>query len=100
MARLKGASETRVLAHHVWPNALVPAIQVLALNLQWLIGGVVVTEVLFDYPGIGQGLVQAVAARDIEVIQAAALFIAAVYIAINIVADLLSIYLTPRLRTG
>jgi peptide/nickel transport system permease protein len=98
MARLKGVPESQVLVRHVLRNALVPAIQVFALNLQWLIGGVVITEVLFDYPGMGQGLVAAVGGRDIPVIQAITLVIAVSYVVLNIVADVVVVLLTPSLR--
>lgn len=100
MARLKGVSGMRLMRRHVLRNALVPSIQVLALALQWLVGGIVVTELVFAYPGIGSALVQAVAARDLPVVQAITLFIAAVYVALNLIADLLAVFLTPRLRTG
>jgi peptide/nickel transport system permease protein len=89
MARLDGFSERRVVLQWGLRNALAPAVQVIALNVQWLVGGIVVTEYLFGYPGLGQGLVQAVT-----------LLIAAVYLAINIAADLLVVLLIPKLRTA
>lgn len=99
-ARLNGLSERRIIRRHVLPNALAPSIQVFALTVQWLIGGVVVVETVFQYPGIGQGLVEAVNVRDIPVVQAVAIMIAALYIVINIVADILVVLLIPKLRTA
>jgi peptide/nickel transport system permease protein len=98
-AVLGGASTMRILRRHVLPNAIAPSIQVFALTAQWLLGGIVVVETVFQYPGLGQGLVQAVSARDIPVVQTICVLLAALYIAINIVADVLVILLVPRLRT-
>ena len=100
MARLKGMPENIVLRSHALPNAVIPAIQVIALNLAWLAGGVVVVEYLFNYPGIGSGLVDAVANRDVPVIQAIVLLIASLYVGFNLIADILTILVSPRLRTG
>ena len=100
MARLKGLPERRVIRHHALPNALVPTIQVVALNFAWLVGGIVIVEVVFGYPGIGQGLTNAVQSRDIPTVQILALAIAAVYVVVNTLADLATIVLTPRLRTA
>ncbi|MBU2601782.1 MAG: ABC transporter permease [Actinobacteria bacterium] len=100
MARLKGMSERTVLGRHALPNAIVPAIQVIALNLAWLAGGVVVVEYLFNYPGIGSALMDAVSNRDLPVIQAITLLIAGLYVIFNLVADILTILVSPRLRTG
>lgn len=100
MARLNGIAEGRLVRRHALRNALAPTVQVLALTLQWLIGGIVVVESVFQYPGIGQGLAQAVTARDIPVVQAIAMLIAIVYIAINVLADLIVVLLIPRLRTA
>lgn len=100
MARLKGMPENIVLRRHALPNAVIPAIQVIALNLAWLAGGVVVVEYLFNYPGIGSGLVDAVANRDVPVIQAIVLLIATLYVGFNLIADILTILVSPRLRTG
>ncbi len=100
MARLKGMSERTVLGRHALPNAVVPAIQVIALNLAWLAGGVVVVEYLFNYPGIGSALMDAVSTRDLPVIQAITLLIAGLYVIFNLVADILTILVSPRLRTG
>jgi len=100
MARLKGLPERLVLNRHAVPNALAPAIQVTALNLAWLAGGVVVVEYLFNFPGIGSLLVDSVANRDMPMVQAICLIIAAVYVLANLSADILTILVSPRLRTG
>ncbi len=98
MARLKGMSPMRVIVKHALPNALAPIITVVALNLAFLITGVVVVEVVFVYPGIGQLFVDSVKIRDIPVVQACCLIFAAVYILLNLTADILSIVSNPRLR--
>ncbi|NCO20724.1 MAG: ABC transporter permease [Rhodobacterales bacterium] len=98
MARLKGLSPLRVIVHHALPNALAPIINVIALNLAYLITGVVVVEVVFVYPGIGQLFVDAVKIRDIPMVQACCLIFAAAYILLNFSADILSILSNPRLR--
>ncbi len=100
MARLKGLPERLVLNRHALPNALAPALQVTALNLAWLAGGVVVVEYLFNFPGIGSLLVDSVANRDMPMVQAITLIIAAVYVVANLTADILTILVSPRLRTG
>ena len=98
MARLKGISPMRVIVRHALPNALAPIINVIALNLAYLITGVVVVEVVFVYPGIGQLFVDSVKIRDIPVVQACCLIFAAAYILLNVMADILSILSNPRLR--
>jgi peptide/nickel transport system permease protein len=98
MARLKGMSPIRVIVKHALPNALAPIINVIALNLAYLITGVVVVEVVFVYPGIGQLFVDSVKIRDIPVVQACCLIFAAAYILLNLTADVLSILSNPRLR--
>lgn len=98
MARLKGLSPMRVIVMHALPNALAPIITVIALNLAYLVTGVVVVEVVFVYPGIGQLFVDSVKSRDIPVVQACCLIFAAVYILLNLTADILSIISNPRLR--
>jgi peptide/nickel transport system permease protein len=100
MARLKGLSNRTVIWRHAVPNAIVPAIQVSALQLAYMAGGVVLVEFVFSYPGIGSALVDAVGNRDIPVVQALVIIIAAVYVVVNLVADLLTIVVTPRLRTA
>ena len=99
MARLNGLPESRVVSKHVLPNALVPSIQAFALTLQWLLGGVLIVETMFSYPGIGEGLVQAISVRDPALVQSTAVLIATVYIGITIVADVLVVLLVPKLRT-
>jgi peptide/nickel transport system permease protein len=100
MARLKGLSERLVLWRHAVPNGLAPTFQVTALNLAYLAGGIVVVETVFNYPGIGLGLVEAVHARDMPVVQALALLIAGLYVVLNLLADLATILVSPRLRTS
>ena len=97
MARLKGMSPLRIVLRHALPNALAPIINVIALNLAYLITGVVVVEVVFVYPGLGQLMVDAVSNRDIAVVQAEALIFAAAYVALNLLADVLSTITNPRL---
>ncbi|RJL09987.1 ABC transporter permease [Paracoccus siganidrum] len=97
MARLKGASRWRIVTRHALPNALAPIINVIALNIAWLITGVVIVEVVFVYPGLGQLMVDSVTNRDMPVVQACALIFAAVYILLNITADVLAIATNPRL---
>ena len=97
MARLKGEPEMRIILRHALPNAIGPIASVIAINLAYLIAGVVVVEVVFVYPGIGQTMVDAVRNRDVPVVQACALIFAATYIILNLVADLVSIVSNPRL---
>jgi len=99
MARLKGMPERLVLTRHALPHAVGPVAQVVALQLAWLAGGVVVVEFLFRYPGIGQALIDAVSKRDVAVVQAITLLIAAVYIVVNLLADVVGILANPKLRT-
>jgi peptide/nickel transport system permease protein len=96
-ARLKGVSPSRIIYYHAMPNALAPIATVVALNLAYLIVGVVVVEVVFVYPGIGQLMVDSVSARDIPVVQACALIFAVTYILLNLLADVVSIVTNPRL---
>lgn len=98
MARLKGLSERRVLMTHSLRNALPPIIQVVGLCLLYLAGGVVIVETVFAYPGIGQGLVIAVTARDIPVIQLLVLMLATFYVIVNITTDAVTLVATPRRR--
>jgi peptide/nickel transport system permease protein len=100
MARLKGVPERRVVWRHAVPNAIAPTIQVVALNLAYLIGGAVVVETVFGYAGIGSALVQAVQNRDVPVIQAITLLVAGVYVALNIFADIAALLVSPRSRTS
>jgi peptide/nickel transport system permease protein len=97
-AELKGLSAFRAIVKHAAPNALAPIINVVALNLAYLVVGVVVVEVVFVYPGMGQYMVDAVTVRDMPVVQACGLIFAAVYIFLNMLADILAIIANPRLR--
>jgi peptide/nickel transport system permease protein len=97
MARLKGVSSSKVILKHALPNAWAPIVNVIAFNLAYLVVGVVVVEVVFVYPGIGQLMVDAVSTRDIPVVQACALIFAATYILLNLFADIVSIVTNPRL---
>jgi peptide/nickel transport system permease protein len=99
MARLNGLPERKIVLRYAMRNALAPTVQVIALNVQWLVGGIIVTEYVFGYPGIGQELVEVVNSRDIPFVQSLSLLIAAFYLAINIVADLLVVLLIPKVRT-
>ena len=99
MARLKGLPERTVIWRHAVPNAIVPAIQVTALQLAWMAGGVVVVEFVFSFPGIGSLFIDAVDNRDMPVVQTITLLAAAIYVVLNLLADLLTIAVTPRLRT-
>lgn len=99
LARLKGVPEPVVLRRHALLNAMVPGIQVIALQLAWLAGGIVIVEYLFSYPGIGASLVDSVRNSDIPMVQALAMIMAAVYVGVNLIADVCSILLTPRART-
>lgn len=97
MAQLKGVPRGQVIVRHALPNAWAPIVNIIAFNLAYLIVGVVVVEVVFVYPGIGQLMVDSVTARDIPVVQACALIFAATYILLNLTADIISIITNPRL---
>jgi peptide/nickel transport system permease protein len=99
-ARLSGHRERDVVLRYALRNALGPTVQVIALNVQWLVGGIVVTEYVFNYPGLGQALVQAVSARDVPYVLSVGMLIAIVYITLNVIADLLVVLLVPKLRTA
>ncbi len=99
-ARLRGLSERRLVWCHTLPNALVPAIQGVALTLRVLIGGALLAEVVFSYPGIGTLLNSAIQMRDLPLIQGTVLVITLGVVAINLLADLLTVLLTPKLRTA
>jgi peptide/nickel transport system permease protein len=98
MARLKGVPTWRVILVHALPNAIAPVIQVIGLNYLYLAGGIVVVETVFNFPGIGQGLVNAVSDRDIPVIQFIVVVLATFYVFVNIVADVIALAATPRRR--
>lgn len=97
-ARLKGVPERGILFRHALPNALGPSLQVLAINIAWLAGGVVVVETVFQFPGIGLALTNAVATRDFATVQAIALLVTGVYVVFNVLADIGTVLLNPRLR--
>ncbi|MGP9501683.1 ABC transporter permease [Specibacter sp. AOP5-B1-6] len=99
MARLKGVPERDVIIKHAIPHALAPVAQVVAIQLAWMAGGVVVIEFLFRYPGMGSALVDAVTNRDVQVVQALSIIIAAAYIVVNLLADMVGILTNPKLRT-
>lgn len=99
MARLKGVPERQVILRHALPHAIGPVAQVVAMQLAWLAGGIVVIEVLFRYPGIGQAMVDAVNNRDVQVVQTISLLIAAFYVVVNLLADVVGILANPKLRT-
>ena len=100
MAELRGVPAGRVVWRHALPNALVPTLNVTALNLAYLVGGVVVVEKVFSYPGFGSLLVDSLQLRDFPLIEATILLSASVYIAANFIADAGAILLNPKLRTG
>jgi peptide/nickel transport system permease protein len=99
MARLKGLPERTVLMRHALPNAIGPVLQVIAISLAYLTGGVVVVEYVFNYPGVGTALQDAVVNHDIPVVQALAMLVASAYVLLNLLADVATILVTPRLRT-
>jgi peptide/nickel transport system permease protein len=98
MARLKGVPEWRVVLVHALPNAVAPAIQVIGLNFLYLAGGIVIVEDVFNFPGIGQALVNAVSTRDVPVVQFIVLILAAFYVVVNILTDVIALLATPRRR--
>ena len=97
MARLKGIKPLRIITRHALPNALAPIVNVIAINLAYLVVGVVIVEVVFVYPGLGQLLVDSVSKRDVPVVQACSMIFASVYILLNLFADIISIVTNPRL---
>jgi peptide/nickel transport system permease protein len=97
-ARAKGLPESTVTYRHALPNALLPTITILAIDVGWLIGGIVVVETVFSYPGLGRLLVFAIERQDLPLIQASILIIAAIYAIANLIADLLYGFLNPRIR--
>lgn len=97
-AELKGLRRRQVLTRHVVPNALLPVLPVIAINIAWLMGGVVVVESIFNYPGMGALMIESVSTRDLPVLQAIAIITAVVYVLANLAADLLSMIIDPRQR--
>ncbi len=100
MAQLKGLSASQVAWRHALPNAVLPTLNVSALNLAYLIGGVVVVERVFVYPGMGDQLISAIELLDLPVVEGIVLIVSLVYVLANLAADVLGILLTPRLRAG
>jgi peptide/nickel transport system permease protein len=98
MAEIKGIKRLRIIVHHAFPNSLSPVINVIAVNLAYLVVGVVIVEVVFVYPGLGQLMVDSVAKRDLPVVQASGLIFSVVYIFLNLAADILSMLSNPKLR--
>ena len=99
MALLKGVPNWRIILFHAFPNALSPIINVIALNLAYLVASVVIVETAFGYPGLARLMVDAVATRDIPLVQACGMIFCATYVSLNLLADILSILSNPRLRT-
>ena len=99
MAILKGVPYWKMVFKHALPNALLPAINVVALTIAWLLGGVVVTEVVFNYPGLGRLVIESISNRDLPVVQALAIILASIYVSINLIADLMTLMLNPRLKS-
>jgi len=100
MARLKGVPTRQIVFKHALPNAMLPTINVVALTLAWLLGGVAIIETVFNYPGIGKLMIGAITDRDFALVQGIAIILSAVFIALNLIADLLSMILNPKLRTA
>lgn len=98
-ATLKGVPRRRVLWRHVAPSALLPVLPVISINVAWLLGGVVVVESVFNYPGLGKLMIDSVSTRDLPVLQAIAVLSAVVYVSANLLADLLALAVDPRQRT-
>jgi peptide/nickel transport system permease protein len=100
MAKLKGVPHWSIVFKHALPNAMLPTINVVALTLAWLLGGVAIIETVFNYPGIGQLMITAITDRDFALVQGIAIILAVIYIALNLIADVLSMILNPKLRTA
>ncbi|MBT2370167.1 ABC transporter permease [Streptomyces sp. ISL-10] len=100
MARLHGIRERRIVTHHALRNALAPAMPLLAGSVTWLVGGIVVVETVFNYPGVSQDLVRAIAQRDLPYVQSVTLLFAAVTVAGYLLADIVVVLLVPKLRTA
>jgi peptide/nickel transport system permease protein len=100
MARLKGVPARQIVFKHALPNAMLPTINIVALTLAWLVGGVAVIETVFNFPGIGKLLIDAITDRDFALVQGIAIILSGIYITLNLVADMLSLVLNPKLRTA
>ena len=99
MARMKGVPERRIILRHLLPNAILPSISLIGLTLAWLLSGVVIVESAFNYPGMGRLAVNAVADRDLPLVQAIALVFGLIYVGTTLLGDVVSVALNPRLRT-
>ena len=99
MAQLKGVPYWQIVFKHALPNALLPSIPVIALTIAWLLGGLVIIEKVFNFPGLGNEMLNAIALRDIPVVLAIAMLLAGVYVIVNLISDLLTLLLNPKLRT-
>ena len=99
MARLKGVPQQQIIWRHVVPNSLLPVISVIGLTVAWLLGGVVIVESVFNYPGLGRLAVDAVGDRDLPLVQAIALLFGITYVVTNLMTDIAALLLNPRLRT-
>jgi len=100
MARLKGVPINRIIFQHALPNAMLPTINIIALTIAWLVGGVAIVETIFNYPGIGSLMIHGITDKDLPLIQGIAIILSAIFIVINLIADLLSLFLNPRLRSA
>ncbi len=100
MARLKGVPAWRIVWRHALPNAMLPTINIVALTIAWLLGGVVIIEAVFNYPGIGTLMINGISDRDLALVQGIAIILATIYIVVNLAADIATLLLNPRLRTA
>lgn len=99
-ATLKGVPRRRVLWRHVAPTAILPVLPIASINVAWLLGGVVVVESIFNYPGLGKLMLDSVSTRDLPILQAIAILSAIIYVVANLVADLTALISDPRLRAN
>tara|TARA_Y100000814_G_scaffold90401_1_gene61619 strand:+ start:135 stop:536 length:402 start_codon:yes stop_codon:yes gene_type:complete len=97
-AILKGLPRWQVIWRHAVPNAMLPTISVVSINVGWMLGGLIIVESVFGYPGLGLTLINAINRRDLPVLQAVALLVAGTYAVSNLVADLMYVWLNPRIR--
>lgn len=100
MAQLKGVPKRQVVFRHALPNAMLPTINIVALNIAWLLGGIAIIEAVFNYPGIGKLMINAITDRDLALVQGIAIILSVAYISVNLIADLLTLMLNPKLRTS
>ena len=100
MAQLKGVPTWRVVLRHALPNAMLPTINIIALTVAWLLGGAVIIESMFNFPGIGTLMLSGISGRDLMLVQALAMILATVYVLVNLAADLITLLLNPRLRAA